>query len=140
MEALLLCCWNDRPLPEWVAAIVIRQAEETYEHGSRGPGRHGNWRAVYNQLQIHRRRADLVEMHMQARRQQGRSYVSPLGRVYGYGNPTKGGENIVTRKDIFDFVSSQLRKSPARGEPPAIAASYRLMKSGPRRRRRRGGK
>ena len=139
VKALLLC-YCDRPLPEWVADEAIRAAEYTFAHGSTGRGKHGNWRKKRAALKVDQKRFDLVDFHMRARRRSGKSHVSEVARLYGYGKPTPGGSyNIVTREDIFAFVSECLRGKPERGSPEAIKSSYRaILRSKPKR--TRGGK
>lgn len=136
LEALTLCVWNERPLPGWIADIVMRQAEEAFAASSTGPGRQGNWRAKLLAKRIDDQRADLARFHLRARRRKGRVHVSDLGRLYGYGTqvPEYGGVNIVTRDDIFKFISSQLRGTPAQGTPNAIEDSYKRVN-----RRRKAG-
>lgn len=67
-EAVLLCCWNSIPLPEWVCTLVIQQAEDAFNKRATGRGRTGNWRSQLNRLQIDRYRANHVDMHLRARR------------------------------------------------------------------------
>jgi hypothetical protein len=141
VHVLMLCFSNERILPEWVQAIVIAQAEEAYATASIGPGRHGNWQAKLAAIKVDHRRYEMVAMQMNARRREGRAYVSELARAYGYGSPTPGGSfNRVTREDIFKFVSQQLRGTPARGTPAAIEESYeKVLHNKPKRKRKRGG-
>ena len=130
MEGLLLCCLNAHPLPDWIAAIVINQAEDVFAKSATGPGRQGNWRAKDGALQIETRRAMLADFHLRARRQQGRFFTSWLGRIFGYGRPIPGDSvNIVTRADVFKFVSQQLMGKTAKGSPDAIEESYNAWKN-----------
>jgi hypothetical protein len=130
LQVLHLCFENKVPLPEWAAAVVIQQAEDVFRQSSRGRGKHGNWRASYNAKQINNRRAELAAFHLQARRRQGRVYVSDLGRLYGYGvnKPAGSSFNIVSREDVFEFISKELRGTPAQGTARAIKDSYERVK------------
>lgn len=135
LEVLHLCRWNHWTLPDWAAAIVIQQAEDVFMKSSTGPGKHGNWRASFTAKQVDDHRADLAEFHLTARRRQGRVYVSDLGHLYGYGvnEPVGCSVNIVTRQDIFEFVSRELRGTPAQGSARSVEDSYkrvRRMKAG----------
>ncbi|MPZ38500.1 MAG: hypothetical protein GEU95_10590 [Rhizobiales bacterium] len=131
MEALLLCTWNERPLPDWVANQVVQQAEKQYSlSGTRGPGKQGNWQAAYDQKRIDDRRANLAEFHLNARSRRGRGHVSELATLYGYGKPSSGGANVVTKADVFGFVSKELRGTPAQGAAGAVEESYeKVMKA-----------
>jgi hypothetical protein len=133
--ALSLCRDNNKPLPKWVWDIVIQQAMDAFNQGNTGPGRHGNWRAKLKGTLIDQRRHSMVERHLRARHRQGRNYVSELAVDCGYGKPTPGGANIVTRDDIFAFVSKELRGEPERGSPENIEESYNRFKSGRVRKR-----
>jgi hypothetical protein len=134
MEGLLFCCWNAQPLPDWIAIIVIDQAEDVFAKASTGPGRHGNWSARDAALQIETMRAGMADFHLRARQRRGRFFVSELARVFGYGREIPGDSvNIVTRTDVFEFVSQQLKGKPAQGSPAAIEAAYKAS------RRKRGG-
>jgi hypothetical protein len=140
MEGLLWCCRNAHPLPDWIATIVIGQAEDVFAKGSRDRGKHGNWRATYNALQIDSTRAGMANLHLRARQRRGRLYVSALAKMYGYGREIPGDPvyNIVTRDDVFGFVSRELKGKPARGTPDAVKASYKASRrKGPKRKRRR---
>jgi hypothetical protein len=114
-KALVLCLRNHRPLPDWLADVVIQQACYFFNHGNRGRGKHGGWVKSRAAIEIHRWRFHLADWHLKARRKKGKDYVSELACLYEYGTPTQGGENIVTRKDIFEFVSLQLKGDPAQG-------------------------
>ena len=98
-------------------------------------GRRGNWRAKLKGTLIDQRRHSMAEKHLRARHRQGRNYVSELAVDCGYGKPTPGGANIVTRDDIFAFVSKELRGEPERGSPENIEESYNRFKSGRVRKR-----
>jgi hypothetical protein len=133
MEALLPCCCHDLPLPKWVYEQVIKQAYDTFARGSRDKGKHGNWLVKLKALQVDRVRAGMVHAHLRpgARgKQVGRGFVSKLAAVYDYGapSPKHGGARIVTRNDIFKFVSTQLAGTPARGSAGAIKESYEKVK------------
>jgi hypothetical protein len=137
LEALKLCCWNKWPLPDWVSKVVIRQAEDVFLQGSSGPGKHGNWRARREAIEINRRRPGLVAIHRQALRKKGRHYVSGLAFHCGYGKPTGAEENIATLDDIFEYVSKQVRGTPARGSADAVRNSYFAVKRDWKRKPRR---
>ncbi len=64
MEALLLCCWNQRALPEWLATVVIEQSEATFAKNATGHGRQGNWRAALHAKQVDDHRANMVALHL----------------------------------------------------------------------------
>ena len=121
-EALLFCCWNSIPLPEWVYTLVIQQAEDAFNKHSTGPGRAGNWRSRLNRFQIDRYRANAVEMHLRCRRRFGRRYVSWMAALDGYGTPSDKHprENIVTLQDIVEFLTKKFRGTPYQGGEGAI--------------------
>ena len=126
-EALLLCCWNSFPLPEWVSTLVIQQAEDAFNKRATGRGRTGNWRSQLNRLQIDRYRANHVDIHLRCRRQFGRHHVSWMAAMDGYGTPSDKhpSENAVTLQDILEFLSKKFRGTPFQGGAGAIAKSYK---------------
>jgi hypothetical protein len=132
----VLCCRNDRPLPDWLADVAIEQACYVFNHGKRGRGKHGGWAKSFEAIEIHRWRFTLVASHLAARRRQGRYYVSELAYLFNYGTPTGRGENIVTRQDIFEFASSWFQGKPAQGSAAQMEESYKAVKRGRLRRKR----
>jgi hypothetical protein len=141
-EALLWCCWNSFPLPEWVSTLVIQQAEDAFNKRATGRGRTGNWRSQLNRLQIDRYRANHVDMHLRVRRRFGRQYVSWMAAVDGYGTPSDKhpSENAVTLQDILEFLSKKFRGTPFQGGAGAIAKSYKKMRNLRRRKNNPGRK
>ena len=139
-EALLLCCWSSVPLPEWVYALVIQQAEDAFNKRATGRGRTGNWRSQLNRLQIDQHRANTVEMHLRCRRRFGRHYVSWMATLDDYGTPSDKhpGENVVTLQDILEFLPKKFHGTPFQGGWRTIEKSYKKMK-GLRRRKSKGG-
>ena len=135
-KGLLLCVDNRQPLADWIADVVVRQAEAASVQ-SFGLGRHGNWPAAYKAKYIDDSRASLAKFHLRARRKKGRHYVSELGKLYSYGKPAPqyGGVHIVTRDDVFKFLHEHLRGKPEQGSPAAIEASYKKRRSGRSRHR-----
>ncbi len=132
MQGLLVCCRNDYPLPDWIASVVISQAETVFADGSTGPGKHGNWRAMDAAIQIEKIRADMVAFHLGARQKRGRAFVSAIAKVFEYGREISAiSVNIVTRNDVFEYVSRKLRGTPARGSAAAIEASYKESRRKP---------
>src|SRR5262249_60181613 len=93
LEALHLCHLNKLAPPDWAWTVVMDQAEKSSL----------NWWAKYKNIQKDKKRADLVEFHLIARRKRGRIFVSEAAAIYGYGKliPDDDGRNIVTRNDIF---------------------------------------
>ena len=136
-EALLLCCWSSVPLPEWVYALVIQQAEDAFNKRATGRGRTGNWRSQLNRLQIDRYRANVVEMHLRCRRRFGRHYLSGMAALDGYGTPSDKhpSENVVTLQDILEFLAKKFQGTPYQGGSGAIAKSYKKMRNLRRRKR-----
>jgi hypothetical protein len=129
LEALLFCCWNSVALPDWVATIAIRQAHDAFDRESTGAGKHGNWRAKAGALNVDQIRAQMAHWHLRARHRHGKSYVSDLAALQGYGTPVaEGGPNVVTRDEIFAFISGQLAGTPFRGSKEAIEESYSRVK------------
>ena len=129
MEALRLCIWRGRPLPDWVATQAISNAEAVWEM-STGPGTQGNWRAVRASLQRDERRFDLVNDHLRACRPEGRRHASELALACGYGkpDPKRPSIRIVTKADIYAFVSEELKGTPAQGSPRAVQDSYNKVR------------
>src|SRR6185369_16317973 len=74
VQALHLCIYSERPLPQWISDVVLRQAEDIFNSQSTGPGRTGNWRAALTSLRIHESRANLVDFHVRARAPKGRRF------------------------------------------------------------------
>lgn len=135
MEALLLHVENNQPLPQWISEVVIKQAEAEWLNGKIGPGRHGNWPATDKALNIHKWRAELAVFHLNARQKTGKKYISELGRIFGYGREDPDSAlHIVTRDDVFEFVSNSLRGTPAQGSAEQIKESHKLV-NGTRKKR-----
>jgi hypothetical protein len=138
IEALLFCCGNSVPLPEWICAVVIEQANKAFDKQSTGRGRIGNWRNQLKRLQIDRTRANTIKMHLSARRRHGHGYISAMAALDGYGTPSNKhpNENAVTLEDILKAVSKQFKGTPFRGTAGEMRASYKAVFGRGRRKRR----
>ena len=140
LAALLLCCENAVPLPEWVYTLVIRQAEEAFDKHATGPGRTGNWRSQLNRMQIDRHRAAMVQMHLNFRERFGRHYISPMAAI-----EATASRRTSIRAKMPSRSKTSLR--PCRrsygygfqGEPGEMRASYKAVKGHGRRKRKATG-
>ena len=130
MEALLLCCWNQHALPEWLATVVIEQSEATFAKNATGHGRQGNRHAALHAKQVDDHRANMVALApigAGAKRTDLRLRNGTAVRLRAPDQHPGNSFRVVKRSDSSEFVSKYLRGTPARGSPRAIEDSYKKI-------------